>query len=167
MDLISVVITTYNRPVKILKRALDSVLNQSYENIEVFIVNDCPLIIDLSDEIRNWLESYQDDRITYIVHEKNMGACQARNTGIERANGIFIAFLDDDDEWLSEKLKKQYKYMIDEKVGLVYCSSLIIKETGIKKLYVPKNVTCNFYQEILRTNFIGSTSFPLLRLTGS
>lgn len=164
MDLISVVITTHNRPIKILKRALDSVLKQSYQNIEVFIVNDSPLNIELSNNIEKWLDVYQDDRIRYIIHEKNMGACQARNTGAERANGEYIAFLDDDDEWLPNKLETQIKYMSNKKVGLVYCSSFIIKENGVKELHLAKNISCNFQKKILRNNFVGSTSFPLLRL---
>ncbi|OVE67767.1 hypothetical protein CCS79_12485 [Clostridium diolis] len=164
MDLISVVITTYNRPIKVIKRALDSVLQQSYKNIEVFLVNDSPLNIELSNSIEKWIESYKDDRIKYIIHEKNMGACQARNTGAERANGMYIAFLDDDDEWLPNKLSKQIQCMSNSQIGLVYCSSFIVRENGIKKLHVPKNVSHDFEKEILCDNFVGSTSFPLLRL---
>lgn len=164
MKLISVVITTYKRPVEILKRAIGSVIMQSYRNLELFIVNDAPLDTKLSNDINELIQLYQDERITYIVHPKNMGACQARNTGIDKASGEFIAFLDDDDEWLPDKLEKQLEYTDNEEIGIVYCSWYIVHENGFKQLHHPKIVYNNFYREILKSNFIGSTSFPLLRL---
>lgn len=164
MCLVSVVITTYNRPVTILKRALDSVVQQTMTDFEIIVVNDAPKSIELVNEIRILIDSYKKDNIIYIVHAINSGACQARNTGINKAKGKFIAFLDDDDEWISEKLEKQLVYMKDDNVGLVYCASNIVSANGTQKQYTPRKVETNFYEEILRTNFVGSTSFPLLRL---
>lgn len=168
MDLISCVITTYKRPLYTLKRAIDSIVNQTYKNIELIIVNDAPQEYKLREEIKNLLDEYNNLKIKYIVHNKNMGACQARNTAIDNANGKYIAFLDDDDEWLPEKLEKQYKLIIKENVELVYCSHYEIDELGKIKL-VEEGMAKegeNYYDfdRLLCENFIGSTSYPLIKL---
>lgn len=81
MELVSAVIITYNRPLEILRRAVRSVLSQTYSPMELIVVNDCPDNRELSEGIRRML-SELDPGIVYLVHEKNMGACAARNTGL-------------------------------------------------------------------------------------
>lgn len=101
--LVSVIIPTYNRK-DFLKIAVKSALKQTYENLEIIVVNDNP---DVSHEkVMNTLD---DRRITYIEHEQNRGGAAARNTGIKNSQGGYIAFLDDDDIWLPEKIEKQVK----------------------------------------------------------
>ena len=134
MDLISCIITTYKRPISILKRAIDSIVSQTYKNIELIIVNDAPQDTELEEEIKNLLDEYKTIPIVYIVNNKNMGACYSRNAGITKARGKFIAFLDDDDEWLPTKLKKQYELMIKADVDLVYCSHYEVYRNGKIKL---------------------------------
>jgi len=121
-DLVSVVIPSYKRP-HMLGRALKSVLSQTYDNLEIIVVNDDPET-DL-DRI-----TVLDDRIKLINHEKNRGAPAARNTGIKNSTGEYIAFLDDDDEWLPEKIEKQVKKFeeLDSNYGIVYCWWKIIKK---------------------------------------
>ena len=97
----SVVIPLYNKE-KYIKKTLDSVLNQTYSNFEIIVVDDGST--DKSCEI---IESIKDDRI-HLIHKKNGGVSSARNRGIQEAKGEFIAFLDADDEWLPNKLEKQY-----------------------------------------------------------
>lgn len=97
--LVSVVIPTYNR-LKVLLRAIDTALNQTYRNLEVIVVDD-----GSTDDTQTAVKAY-GDRIRYI-HQKNQGASAARNLGITAANGKYIAFLDSDDEWLPHKLEKQ------------------------------------------------------------
>ena len=163
--MISCIISTYNRPVNILMRAVNSVLNQTYEDIEVIVVNDCPENEQLRNEIRTNLDNLNDLRIKYIEHKKNFGACQARNTGIDNANGEFVAFLDDDDEWLSNKLEKQIKYFTSEDIGMVYCDNYIIDIKNNTKV-LHRNTTKiidSIPKTLLLLNFIGGTSFPLLR----
>ncbi|MBR4732770.1 MAG: glycosyltransferase [Lachnospiraceae bacterium] len=160
MDLISVVITTYNRPLEILKRAVLSAYNQSYQPIEIIVVNDCPQNAELAKGIKNMLLEIDKD-IIYIVHPENMGACAARNSGLNVAKGEFIGFLDDDDEWLEDKLSKQIALMKDD-VGLVGCDSIRISGEH-KKHYHPSIPKGDQISAILKTNFLGSTSFPLLR----
>jgi glycosyltransferase involved in cell wall biosynthesis len=122
--LISVNVTTYNRA-HFLKRCLDSVLSQTYKNIEIIVVDDAS-----SDETRKVVRSYQDrdTRIKYIRHDENKGNAYARNTALENCTGYYVAFMDDDDEWIDEnKLKKQVKVFerSSNNLGIV-CSSVIL-----------------------------------------
>ena len=165
MDLVSVIIITYKRPIEILERAVSSVLNQSYHSIELIVVNDAPEEINLKQRIEQRLVDFKDDRITYICHKKNMGANEARNTGLKASKGQYIAFLDDDDEWLPTKIEKQVTVLKkDGSIGMVYCGFSIVGAKGDilrkTKIYDDQN---KLLKKLLESNFIGSTSFPLLR----
>jgi len=102
---ISVVIPTYNRE-HTLRRAVQSVLGQTFTDFEVIVVDDCS-----TDQTKNLVESFRDKRIVYVRHDQNAGPGAARNTGIRRARGQLIAFLDSDDEWLPEKLRLQVEFL--------------------------------------------------------
>ncbi|RJP23596.1 MAG: glycosyltransferase [Deltaproteobacteria bacterium] len=97
-DLISVVITTYNGS-KYIESAIQSVLNQTYKSVEIIVVDDCS-----TDDTTRILFEYKD-KIKVIRHEINRGAAEGRNTGIDQCRGRFIAFLDEDDKWIPEKLE--------------------------------------------------------------
>jgi glycosyltransferase involved in cell wall biosynthesis len=117
--LVSVVIPTYGRA-QFLSQAVHSVLNQSYENIELLIVDDAspdPVVDQLDD-----LPSEQVVSVEFLRHEENKGANAARNTGIKSATGDYIAFLDDDDRWAEEKIARQVQTFAeaDPDVGVVY-----------------------------------------------
>ena len=114
---VSVVITTYNR-CELVGDAIESVLAQTYSDFELFVVDDAS-----TDDTQAVVESHDDNRLTYVRHETNRHLSAARNTGIKRANGKYIAFLDDDDEWVETKLERQIKRFeaASEQVGLVYC----------------------------------------------
>jgi glycosyltransferase involved in cell wall biosynthesis len=101
--LVSVIIPCYNRS-KIVGRAIHSVLAQSVSDWEMVIVDDASTD---SDELQAVIGNFDDSRIRLIRHETNSFAAAARNTGVREARGTFVAFLDSDDEWLSEKLEKQ------------------------------------------------------------
>ena len=77
MELISTVIITYKRPLIVLARAIQSVLNQTYRNLELIIVNDAPEEKNLSTQISKYIKNLGDSRVEYIEHEKNCGANQA------------------------------------------------------------------------------------------
>lgn len=98
---ISVIIPTYNRE-DTIKYCLESVLNQTYSNIEIIIVDDCS-----SDKTIDIIKSYNDTRIKLIQLDQNSGAQKARNVGIKAATADWIALQDSDDEWLLDKLEKQ------------------------------------------------------------
>ncbi|AKP76102.1 Putative teichuronic acid biosynthesis glycosyltransferase TuaG [Priestia megaterium Q3] len=169
MEKITCIVTTYKRPISILQRAINSIVNQTYPNLELIVVNDAPQLTELVEEIRVLLDKYDDSiSIKYLVQPNNGGACKARNTGIEHAKGKYVAFLDDDDEWLPNKLEKQYNLICKEEAALVYCSHYEINRDGAKKLVKEElaregNHTDEF-ERLLLANFVGSTSYPLLRL---
>jgi glycosyltransferase involved in cell wall biosynthesis len=103
--LISVVLPTYNRE-KYIKRAMDSVLRQTYENVELIIVDD-----KSTDNTIAVASAYRDERVKLIRHRENLGCSAARNTGIDAARGEYIAFQDSDDVWLPHKLEKQLRLL--------------------------------------------------------
>ena len=101
--MVSVIIPTYNRG-SLIGRAIVSVLNQTYKDIEVLVIDDAS-----TDYTETVVDSIKDERLHYYKLEKNGGACRARNVGISKAQGEYIAFLDSDDEWMSNKIELQYK----------------------------------------------------------
>lgn len=112
-DLVSIITPAYNTA-EFIKETIESVLNQTYKNWELIIVDDCST--DGTDEI---VKQIKDDRIKYLKNDMNSGAAISRNKALAFASGRWIAFLDSDDIWLSNKLEKQISFM--EKNG--YCFS--------------------------------------------
>jgi glycosyltransferase involved in cell wall biosynthesis len=129
---VSVIIPTYNRA-NLLPRAIKSVLNQTFQDFELIIVDD-----GSTDNTRKVVEEFQqkDSRIKYIFQENSGGPAKPINSGIKNSKGEYIAILESDDEWLLEKLEKQIKVLEEFKnVGLVSCYAFRIFEDGTKKLY--------------------------------
>lgn len=114
---VSVVLPTYNRA-KVLGRSIQSVLRQSYGNLELLVIDD-----GSDDETAEIVSAISDPRLRYISLSENTGVSAARNAGIGLARGEFIAFQDSDDEWLPNKLAKQVS-AIEEKpdVAVVFCT---------------------------------------------
>lgn len=106
---VSIIMPNYNCE-KFLEETINSVINQTYQNWELLIVDDCST--DKSVEI---IKGYcnKDDRIKLFINEKNSGAAASRNWALREATGKWIAFLDSDDLWLSEKLEKQLAFMVN------------------------------------------------------
>ncbi len=115
--LVSVVIPTCNRAA-LLTRAIQSVRQQTYGNLEIIVVDDAS-----TDDTRKIVGSLADPRIRYIRHDVNRGGAAARNTGIRAARGEYIAFLDDDDEWESVKTEVQLRVLEDQNYDAVLCTS--------------------------------------------
>ena len=124
-ELVSAVITTHNRK-ELLVSAIESVLNQTYKNIECIVIDDAS-----DDNTQEYIRKYiEESKVTYIYisKEESKGGNYARNLGVKNAKGNYIAFLDDDDEWLCEKIEKQMKAMQgNQKIGLVYCGTIVEK----------------------------------------
>ncbi|MEJ2618564.1 MAG: glycosyltransferase family 2 protein, partial [Ignavibacteriaceae bacterium] len=114
---ISVVIPTYNRA-GLLKKAVESVLAQTYRNIEVVIVDD-----GSTDNTKEVIRSFNDNRIVFIEHSNNRGGTAARNTGIKSSKGSWRAFLDSDDIWLETKLEEQVKVIpgLPDDYAVIHC----------------------------------------------
>lgn len=103
--LVSVIMPSWNTG-KFIAESIQSVINQTYQNWELLIVDDCSA--DNTDAV---VASFDDDRIKYFKNKKNRGAALTRNRAMREAQGEWIAFLDSDDIWVPEKLKKQLDFM--------------------------------------------------------
>lgn len=164
-ELVSIVITTYKRRVSQISKAIYSVLNQTYQNIELIIVDDSPNSYKYRNEVATFCKGLNDNRAKYVQHKTNMGACAARNTGLKLASGKYIAFLDDDDEYLPDRIEKGIK-LFNDSVNLVFNNSNVIR-VGEKKLQKAFDRSTqyrgNVYEQILGNNFIGSTSVAILK----
>ena len=114
---VSVIIPTHNRA-HMVRRAIESVLAQTWQDFEIVVISDGSK--DSTDEV---VASFVDNRIRLLKHERERGASAARNTGLQASSGGYIAFLDDDDEWLPDKLRVQLDAIrqSDSMTGLVYC----------------------------------------------
>lgn len=157
MPEVSAIVPTYNRA-NVLPRALDSILSQTYDDIELIVVDD-----NSEDDTRTIVESYSDPRVKYIRHETNKGANSARNTGIKESNGDYIAFLDDDDEWLAEKIHTQLTSLkqLDDSYGMAYSGRQIVENGNVIEEYKP-NLEGELFNDLLKENFIPSET-PLIR----
>ena len=116
--MVSAIITTHNRK-KLLKRAIESVLSQTYKDIECIVVDDAS-----SDGTEILCQSYPIQYI-HIPKEESKGGNYARNLGIKASKGKYCAFLDDDDYWLPEKIEKQVALIEKKNSELVYCGRKI------------------------------------------
>lgn len=116
LPLVSVIIPTYNR-VHTLPTAIDSVLKQTYENLELIVMDD-----GSEDGTEQYVRNIADPRIRYQKSETNMGPSAARNSGARLAAGEYLAFQDSDDEWMPDKLEKEMDRMLEEEeTTMVYC----------------------------------------------
>lgn len=166
--MVSVIITSYKRPVDVVERAVMSVLTQTYSDLEVLIVDDNH---DNSPESEQLAQAFTGrDRVRYIKQDGNKGACAARNLGIEKAQGEFIGFLDDDDTWEKDKLEVQLARFEgnDETVAMVYClGDVIVCTTNpptVEEYYTTKLFKDEItFKDQLKYDYIGSTSQALIR----
>lgn len=131
---VSIYISTYNRLEK-LKRAIDSVLNQDYQNWELLVCDDAS-----SDDTSNYMHALvlTDNRIRYFRNDSNKGACVTRNLGIFNASGLFITGLDDDDEFSSDRLNFFLKHW-ENKYSFICCDFLNKYPNGYSSEYYKQN----------------------------
>lgn len=164
MSNITVVITTYRRPIEVLSNAIQSVIAQTYQNWTLFVINDAPDDEQIANQIQDYIYSLNDNRIIYLSYDHNHGSNFARNFGIQNSSDDYIAFLDDDDVWLPEKLEKQIKIIEqDSQIALVFGNFYMrVGETITGKHVLSPNDNADLHTLLIK-NFIGSTSFPLLR----
>jgi teichuronic acid biosynthesis glycosyltransferase TuaG len=149
-NLVSIITPSYNSE-KFISKTINSILNQTYNNWELLITDDCS-----TDETLNIIRSFQenDNRIKLFKLAANKGAGVARNNSIEKAKGRFIAFLDSDDQWKPNKLEIQIDFMLSNSLALTYSGYDVINENGIylKNIRPPKVVN---FQKIISNNYIG------------
>ena len=116
---VSVIVTTYNRS-KLLLETIRSIINQTFSNIELIIVDD-----GSTDDTEEVIKSVSDPRIEYIKIKNWGGPARPRNIGIKKAKGKFLAFCDDDDLWMTDKLETQLKHFEDSSIVGVGSSTLL------------------------------------------
>lgn len=148
MDKITVIIPFYNEE-KYIIQCLDSVINQTYKNIEILLINN-----NSTDKTLKIIKEKKDKRIK-ILNCKKQGVAHARNVGIKKATGRYITFLDADDYWLKDKLEKQIKFIEENNYRFIYSDYLYNKNGKQKKVSVPKSLTYN--QAIKNTTIFTST----------
>lgn len=159
MPLVTVYIPTFNR-IRLLKRALESVRNQSYKNIEVIVVDD-----NSSDGTQEFLAEIAkiDPRVKFILKEVNSGACTSRNLAIDEAEGEFITGLDDDDYFLEGRIEhfvanrsKLEKYSFLYTNYLTFTKKGEFKKTRYLDMMMPREITS---RDVLFKNIIGNQCF--------
>lgn len=169
-DLVSIIMPLYNGKV-FLKKTLDSIVNQDYKTIELIIVDDCS-----SDNPIEVIEQYKNQiLITYVKLETNSGAAVARNIALKMALGEYVAFLDSDDIWYPNKLKKQIEIMkknnqsfcftaiemIDEEDKVIKNKRPIREKVDYK--FLLKNTMIATSSVVIDISKVGEFTMPLLR----
>lgn len=161
-ELVTVVIPTYKRP-HMLKRAILSVMNQTYSNIEIIVVDDNGKGTDSQIASERVIREF-GEKVRYIVHDVNCNGSAARNSGWKQATGKYITFLDDDDEIADDKLEKQVNCLenLDASWGACYTGYHMVR-----KGYTLKGLTDQegevYHQALARNMYVGSGSNLLLR----
>ena len=155
MDLISVIIPYYKKKEYIIS-SINSVLNQTYKNLEIIIIYD-----DLNKEDLNLLKKIKkkDKRIKIYINKKKLGAGRSRNKGIQLSKGIFVAFLDSDDLWKKNKLKKQIFFMKKNGINASHTSYTIINSKN--KIIGSRNAKDMSYKLLLKSCDIGLSTVVL------
>lgn len=158
--MVSCIIPTYKR-CDTLVRSINSVLNQTYSNIEVLVVNDNEPGDEFTEQVKSALLAFKDEpRVRLVMQEKHVNGAMARNVGIKAASGEYIGFLDDDDEWEPEKAERQVNYL---KSHPEYDACVCLCSTyynGIKKLEAAPYTNDNLqFNVLLRQVGIGTPAF--------
>lgn len=162
MEKVSVIIPTYNREKTIL-RSLKSVLEQTYTELEVLVIDD-----GSTDGTADIVKGVEDARVRYIALEKNSGPANARNVGVEMASGEWIAFQDSDDYWYKDKLEKQMRYVQDHpEYSVLYCMYNAKMDSGINITVPtepwPERMEGDMLKVLLERNVIGAPTMLMKR----
>ena len=156
MPKVSVIIPTYNRE-KFVARAIQSVLDQTYQDYEIIVIDD-----GSKDNTKDALKPF-DHKIRYFFQE-NSGISRARNRGIQESVGEYIAFLDSDDRWIPEKLAIQVEILDQNKnVGIVYSKMIILDEQGNPCGFKPEEKTGKNFLELMEIRGDIATSTVITR----
>ena len=155
MELISI-ITPYYKKKKFIREAVLSAIKQTYKRLEIIIVYDDQNLEDLK-YIKEIVE--KDKRIKIYINKKNLGAGRSRNKGIKLSKGIFVAFLDSDDLWKKNKLKKQIFFMKKNGINASHTSYTIINSNN--KIIGSRNAKDMSYKLLLKSCDIGLSTVVL------
>jgi glycosyltransferase involved in cell wall biosynthesis len=142
---VSVIIPTYNRP-KVIGRAIQSVLNQTYQNFEIIVIDDSP-----NDETEKVVKGFSDKRIKYIHNKERTNLPRARNQGVRESSedSKYIAFLDDDDEWLSRFLERTVEELEKNKEAVMATTYVELKTKKGERISVIRCKGLKFWQQTI------------------
>jgi glycosyltransferase involved in cell wall biosynthesis len=152
--LVSIITPTFNSS-SYIKNTILSVQNQSLTDWELIIIDDCST--DNSKDIILSLAE-KDTRIKYNKLDHNCGAAVARNFGIKKAQGKYIAFLDSDDIWHTDKLEIQIKKMESDNLNFTFTNYIIVNQSSDTEIKFQSNLQEVFYQDIIRFNYIACST---------
>lgn len=150
-NLVSIIMPSYKRENVVVERAVRSLMDQTYSNIEIILIDDNARE-DLKvyrNQLEKMVHDLGDNRIVYIQNTKNLGGAGARNEGIKHCVGEYVTFLDDDDEYLPEKVEKQIEYMIKNSLDVCFGKLNIYNEED-KLIDVREHEIESFDTECLR-----------------
>lgn len=130
LPMVSVIVPSYKRHRDLVKRALDSLLNQTYQNIEIILVDDNATqeLLPYRRENEELVRELDSDKLVFIKNEKNLGGSGSRNEGIKAAKGEYVTFLDDDDRYLPQKVERQLKFMLENSLDMCFTDLRIHNE---------------------------------------
>lgn len=153
-ELVSIIMPAYNAE-KTLHQAVTSVLEQTYGDFELLIIDDCS-----TDTTRSLAQEFcaRDCRIRLLCNEANSGASKTRHHGVSQARGQWLAFLDSDDAWAADKLEKQITLQKHSGADLIFTGSAFMDNESTPKdwtLHVPETIT---YRKLLKQNLISNSS---------
>lgn len=149
--MVSVVMPNYNGG-KFIADSINSVLNQTFSNIELIIVDD-----NSTDNSLKIIQTFNEKRIKIICLSVNKGVSNARNIGINHSKGKFISFIDSDDYWIESKLETQLNFLSQHNLNLTYSSVNIIDiNNNFKKTFTTKTTFSSF--ELLKFNYVPTVS---------
>ncbi|QED39128.1 glycosyltransferase family 2 protein [Antarcticibacterium arcticum] len=150
--LVSVIMPAYNTS-NFIAEAIDSVIKQTWAHWELIIIDD--VSTDDTVEVVNSF-SAKEDRIHLIKNLSNKGPGVARNLGIEKAKGSFIAFLDSDDQWLPYKLETQIGFMQQNDLEMSFSSYYLLKENEEQPFAIVQAPEVLTYRKLLKSNYVGN-----------
>lgn len=149
--MVSVVMPNYNGG-KFIADSISSVLNQTFSNIELIIVDD-----NSTDNSLKIIQTFNEKRIKIICLSVNKGVSNARNIGISHSKGKFISFIDSDDYWIESKLETQLNFMSQHNLNLTYSSvNIIDTKNNFKKIFKTKIIFSSI--ELLKFNYVPTVS---------
>lgn len=156
---VSVIIPTRNRA-QYLPLAVQSVLDQTFKNFEIVVVDDASI-----DNTKETVSNFSDERVHCVYRSTQGGPSAARNSGIRRSQGETLAFLDDDDLWRPSKLEKQLTFLRANPHLSVVSSGVwtVDVNSAVTRYFIPPFDDGSIYPEILRGNFVGNPSMVILR----
>ncbi len=128
--LVTVVIPTYKRTVEYISKAVESVLNQTYPEVEIVVIDDSTPAYEGRTATENYFKTLNNPKVVYLQNEKNLGGSLSRNRGIENAKGEYITFLDDDDEYKPEKVERQLRFMQEKGYEMTFTDLEIYTPDG-------------------------------------